>query len=566
MKRLSYESLFHFQNASLSFSKRLTSKHYIASSFMYRIHTSRPVQPESQPFFTQQFIQVHLPPLQIILSPITIKMYVPSKRTLSTLPCLLLFLLLILPLVAQALVLPLNSTDANGCRIGSEFRDGKCRLCRPGHYRFLVPAPDNRPDWIRLPEHDPFQCPDEYDGYNLTTEPSAAEACVPCPAGTYYPFFGSQSAELCLACPAGTTSVPGSRSCAPCPRRRSSTEGSAKCVRCPRGSHLTKPCFRGRSPMGTGCMKCPKGSYASSVNAEECTKCPPGMSTRSVGARWKGMCEKCGTNGVKCSCQRKDKNEPSNAVASYRPIGADSCITCPPGSRAFTPFATSKKMCVSCPNGTMFTAGKGCVECGTGLKSFGRGASICRAKWSDNCPSGSFKTKRGVCHICPPGYSYNAAARQCEQCPNGSVSDGGLQTSCETCAFPEIAPASGIGICSCGRNYFRETGGQKRCVKCAKGRKKDKDLHNDQICQLDCDAVPDQEGCKRGCPKDFGRERGSGNNACKRCEAGLRSPAGEGYCRHARTGCFEADHVRALTLSRFGFYLVCASPDTETLF
>lgn len=103
-------------------------------------------------------------------------------------------------------------------------------------------------------------------------------------------------------------------------------------------------------------------------------------------------------------------------------------------------------------------------------------------------------------------------------------------------------------------------------MKCAKGRKKDEDLHNDERCELDCEAVPDQEGCRRGCPKDFGRERGSESRKCKKCEQGLRSPAGEGYCRNPRTGCFDADHVLALASSRFGFYLVCDSPDAETLF
>lgn len=486
-------------------------------------------------------------------------MYHPQSHSQFALSCLFYFFLL-LPLVVQSLVARLNPTDANGCRLGSEFRAGKCRLCRPGYYRFLLPTPENQPSLGSINEDDPFRCPDQYDEYHITTEFSSAESCVPCPAGTYYPFFGSQSATNCFACPAGTTSVPGSRSCTPCPRGRTSAEGSAKCVRCQRGSHIMKPCFRGRSPMGTGCIKCPKGSYASTMNADECTKCPPGTSTRSVGARWRGMCKKCGTNGVKCSCQYAP--EPSNAVASYRPIGADYCTNCPPGSRAFTPFATSENQCVPCPNGTRFTPTGGCVACSKGLKSFGRGACACRSKWSDRCPSGSFKTKRGVCQTCPAGYSYNAVARQCDRCPKGSVSDGGLQMSCRTCAFPKIAPPNGVK-CFCGRNHKMVWSANTRCVKCGKGRKKDKYLHTDYWCDRDCDSSPEQEGCKRECPKDFGRERQRGSKTCKKCEAGLRSPAGEEYCQNPRTGCYLAEDVLGLAYNRFGLFLTCTSPDLE---
>lgn len=501
-------------------------------------------------------------------------MHHPHRHTPPLLPLFLLSVLLpllLLPLAARAQVVPLNSTDVNGCRLGSEFRLGKCRLCRPGFYRFLVPAPDARPSWIRLPEQAPFLCPEEYSDYDLTTEPSSPESCVPCPAGTYYPFFGAQSAELCIACPAGTTSLPGARRCTPCPRGKTSAHGSAVCVRCRRGSYVTKPCFRGRLPMGTGCMKCPKGYYASSVNAERCMKCPTGTSTRFVGAKWKGMCKKCGTHGVKCSCADTEEGHNNNqatktVTSSYRPVGADVCINCPSGARTFTPFAILKKQCFPCPSGTLFSADKGCTPCPMGLHSFGRGASACRMKWTDACPSGSFKSSRGVCQTCRPGYRYNAANRVCERCPPGSVSGGGLQQSCTACAAPEVAPANGVGPCACGRNYFRERSGMKRCVMCEDGTKKDKEVHNDGSCEPDCEVMPEQRGCKNGCPNGFGRDIRSGGGPCEKCGMGLKSPEGERYCRHPRTGCPVADEVRALALSRFGFYLVCAGPDTETLF
>lgn len=433
--------------------------------------------------------------------------------------------------------IPLNQTDKNGCRIGQEFRDGSCKMCRPGSFRFLGPAD--------IPAQDPFHCGGD-DDFTEKIETSS-NSCRACPAGTYNPFFGGQTASRCQPCPEGTTSGPGARHCKSCRKGTSSSPGTSKCVRCGKGYFITSSSCDSNAK---ACTKCPKGFYSGAPNAISCTACPPGTSTVGTGANGKAICQKCGRGGVKCSCRKGA--EQWNAVASYRPIGHSVCTACPPGTRALTPFATKPEDCVPCPSGTSLVEQEGCKPCPDGEQSFGRGATYCRASRSDDCPFESFKDRTGVCKLCPGGYKMNTMTRQCELCPSGSVSQGFTETTCTTCKFPDVAPPNGDGFCSCGRNFFKDFD-TFECRPCPKGMKLDSEFHENAECELDCDNFPNQTGCKP-CPADHGRDFET--NTCVKCGSGLRSLVGEERCVNPQTGCPKGS-VFGIQSTRYGYSLTC---------
>lgn len=450
----------------------------------------------------------------------------------------LLFLSVIHIRHASAQYYPLNDTDENGCGIGEEFRGGSCKLCRPGTYRFLGPK--------HIPTQDPRQCLIEVEQYPSKIEDSSTR-CLPCPGGTYNPYHGASRYKLCHPCPIGTTSGEGARRCQKCVPGKSSALGSSQCVSCPKGFFLTKPCAKGHAP-DTACTKCPIGTYATARNSATCAKCPQGTSTSRRGATSKDMCKRCGTMGVRCSCQ--ESGEPWTAVGSYRPIGESGCTRCPPGTRAKTPFAISEEECVPCPDGTFFLYKEGCKKCGPGEKSFGIGASNCRKNRDDGCPNDSFKDKSGVCKLCPVGYKKEGL--ECIRCPPGTASQGYTSTRCDKCTFPRVVSPN-EDSCICGHNHFWDIGKTYDCLPCPKGTKMKNEFHSTSECELDCENFPNLPGCKP-CKEDYERNQKTGE--CRQCKPGLRSLVGEELCVDPKTGCPEGFEFK-VSAYKFGIYLVC---------
>ena len=438
---------------------------------------------------------------------------------------------------------PLNTTDEHGCGIGEEFRGGSCKKCFPGTYRFISPYSfGTRPAFECTEIHDHIIKNDDWSYLNI--EPSSSK-CVPCPAGRYNPFHGAQSSSRCLRCPPGTTSAVGSKKCIKCPAGQSSSTGSPRCVTCWRGHFIMNQCSPDGKRWTTKCTKCPKGMYSSGRNNVECTPCPAGTSTKAKGSWSQKFCKPCGTNGVKCSCQKKNiyhVEEPWNAISSFRPIGASVCTNCPPGTRALTPFATKVEQCIPCPLGTEHTRFDGCKKCAEGMKSFGKGASYCRKKWSDKCPSDSFKDAKGVCKRCPVGYAWNLMTRQCKRCPEGSTAGGGSETTCWKCIFPTV-PSPDSGSCACTRGFFQDYYDSK-CKRCPKGTKKEKEVHSDLECDGDCDILPEHPSCQ-GCKE--GNEWDDDSQTCQKCGKGLYSQGGDDRCVVPQTGCAKGQKLSLCT-------------------
>lgn len=408
--------------------------------------------------------------------------------------------------VHSQFLITLNASDPNGCGKGEEFRQGTCKLCPPGTYRFLGPS--------TLPNRALFQCLTLEQSYESKPEPST-DKCVKCPSGTYNPYAGVVSGIRCLPCPPGTRSHTGARQCFKCPGQRSSAQGSPVCGNCPKGFFLTKPCTASNRPKSI-CSKCPRGFYSAQRNSLSCTKCPPGSSTATRGAVSKNMCKPCGSNGVRCSC--RSGSEPWNQVEFFRPIGNAECIRCPPGTRARNPFATSIEQCIPCPINTIHLFQRGCVKCAVGKRTFGRGANGCRATKAAPCPFGLFKGSDVVCKQCPAGYK--RMGRSCMLWPPGTTSPGFDRPSCDMCIFPEVAYDSRTSSCGCARNYFRDDS-SFRCLPCPRGRGIDLDVHNQNTCDVNCTVLPHHASCKP-CAKDFGRDLET--KACTRCPDGLISP------------------------------------------
>lgn len=362
--------------------------------------------------------------------------------------------------------LPLNDKDEKGCCIGEEFRNGTCRLCKPGTYRFFT--------MIDAPAKNPQLCPSPEDQYIFKIPTSDAQ-CVPCPRGTYNPFVGGMHFGRCRPCRVGNISWRGAKRCLPCPSGKSSSLGSPRCVKCRPGFFMTKPCRNGAA-LNSSCTKCPQGTYSNDVNSEECVKCPEGSSTRRSGASSISACKLCGTKGVRCSCRQNGESD--DAVGSYRPIGHSVCTECPPGTKARTPFATKASKCFPCPNGTSATLFQGCKKCGEGQFSYGVGASSCREKEDDECPFKElFKDPSGVCKLCPAGYKFDGD--RCRKCPAGFVSQGYRQKQCEKCDFPFVAPANGEDFCQCARSHIFKFDRKYRCLPCPNGTSVDKESHRE---------------------------------------------------------------------------------------
>lgn len=424
--------------------------------------------------------------------------------------------------VCSSARLYLNGTDKNGCRLGEEFQNGSCQLCPPGTYRFFAPH--------YISSRHPQSCKDPY-ALNTAVDTSNS-ICVKCPPGTYNPFSGAQRFRLCQPCAAGLTSGWGATKCHRCPFGESSVAGSPLCVRCTPGYRLTKPCNVGLFPDST-CTVCGEGYYTDRANSEECIKCPPGSSTTQKGTRSKSGCKICGGGSLKCSCAYEFSSRRSTELYPFfRPVGDPTCTQCPPGTAAYTEFATRLEECKPCPNGTVLDSyDYYCRKCKKGTYSFGSGAEACRAKWDGKCPETFFKDSRGLCIIC--GRGYRRVGGSCRKCPAGTVQNYGHETGCAKCVFPNVALPSAYGPCRCARDYFWEYK-SGLCKRCPYGTVVDRDIHSESDCKPDCDRFPDAEVCT-SCKMDYGRY--GGKSECRKCPKGLRSVAGDDQCKDPKSGC-----------------------------
>ena len=139
-----------------------------------------------------------------------------------------------------------------GCRPGFYLLDTECRSCPQGTFST---------DWGAL----------------------AADACVPCGAGS---FSDASNSTQCTACPPGATQQDaGMRSCEPCPPGAFSGEtGGTSCSLCPPGTHLAVA-------GGSTCELCAAGQFQARYGSSECSRCNSSVEFSSSGD---SACSWCG--------------------------------------------------------------------------------------------------------------------------------------------------------------------------------------------------------------------------------------------------------------------------------
>lgn len=388
--------------------------------------------------------------------------------------------------------------SAQWCPRGSFSDAGRCKLCPEGTY----------------------------------TQIGNQTMCKACPAGTFSSARGAQGVDLCRKCPPGTYAPrPGTSSCTPCPAGTNSRLGATACLSCPAGEGISfgadvcEPCgfktYRGENEETQICQECPRLTNTLRRGAKsmsECVTCPDGTSDN-----FGNGCEAC---------------EPR----FHRPLGdpLPFCRACPRGSFSSVRGSTA---CTLCPAGTFksqpFDAQ--CKPCPAGTKSE-RGAIICN-RIGAGCPASHFRDARGNCASCDKGFFRNRKTNLCEMCPFGSVSSGGLQTSCTRCrglSEPNFDRSS----CVCGIGLYLSRNGH--CSKCLPGTGSEDPSGLGEMC--------DQCFLERAAPV--------AGSVCKDCPAGTIANRDHTQCVTCPPGLVARDPDNWLP-GEFSFENSCVSPRTN---
>lgn len=366
------------------------------------------------------------------------------------------------------------SARAISCPRGHIFNGENCKPCPPGTYR---------------QEKEPF---------------SKDLGCVPCPAGTYQPYVGVFERSFCRPCYPGSFSKrQGATACVSCEEGLFSYFGASKCENCEKGS---RP-----KVYGTGCEPCPRDWYSDRKVNSECKQCPLGTVTRFPGSSSKADCIPCriGQSSSQCDC----------SSAEYRPIGSKECKPCPFGTISLF-GARSLKDCRKCPAGkhrgpTMSS----CQKCSRRHIAYGPGAMLCSRK-DHPCARDHFIDVNGDCRKCQVGFYRSVISKNCQVCKEGTVSYGGIVSSCSKCKNG-LHPREGYNDhCVCPLGRFLKFG---RCRKCPSGTAGSIDNSGKSVCT---ECAKGRFASKRGmsecliCPDGLvSLEKGSVK--CRKCPMGL---------------------------------------------
>ena len=241
-----------------------------------------------------------------------------------------------------------------------------------------------------------------------------AGECQTCSAGKYQKYEGQTS---CLDCGANSVFVSATFGCnCNAGYAYNYATGPQVCNACQPGKYMNAV---GRL---SNCYECWPGQYVGTSGASTCFNCPA-FSTSAVAA---AVCT-CnsgyyGPAGGPCTdtCNTGYTVSGSSCVAcadgTYKATtGTGACTACP-GSSSSPAGSTAASSCV-CPSGTAFDAATNtvCVKlCAQG--QYGTATSC------EDCAVGKYK----------PGYEvYNTL--QCTNCPTGSTTSYGGQTSVDSC-------------------------------------------------------------------------------------------------------------------------------------
>jgi len=325
-------------------------------------------------------------------------------------------------------------------------RIGEC-LCDKGTYQDI---PEGGSQWVCE------SC--EVGTYGNTM---AAEACLPCPAGTYLDVIGATQGVQCKTCPSFSNSPAGTGSIQQCMCNAGYSGSSIDtCVPCTAGTYnddsranpsVCTECDAGKinpnaaATSENACNTCGPGTYALDTRAL-CMVCP--VNTYCVG----GLQKQCvgdfranthnenggGVSADTCVCKKgmyldEDTCTPCE-IGSYCTGVANSITQCPTHS---TSLASSEQGAISdciCKAGYSGEDGQACDPCGVGTFKTLTGNSLCIA-----CGAGRFLplTARSIdaCEDCASGkFSTLLAAGGCTGCAEGTYSEESGKTVCQRCS------------------------------------------------------------------------------------------------------------------------------------
>jgi alpha-tubulin suppressor-like RCC1 family protein len=286
----------------------------------------------------------------------------------------------------KAISTQLDGSDVQAveCSVGS-YTDpllGLCVPCLAGKYS-AVPRSSSVGD-----------CTNCLAGtYSTKAGASSVDTCVACPAGTFSGFVGANNVSFCSTCQAGATAAAGS-------------QGVGECV-CKDGFYLT----------GGNCEICPDGRYCTGNQKNDCPQ-------------WEG--------NIATSPQGSSVVQDCYCKAGYwgRPLGADTCVECPPGSYCTGKRIDGVSQKYACPDKSTTVA--------TATKAATKSTSV------DDCVcEASYKKKLSDTAV----REFLVGARPCACSVTGSAQVCQSDNP-DTCGCSETAVCSGSKTLTCAQGHI----------------------------------------------------------------------------------------------------------------
>lgn len=389
----------------------------------------------------------------------------------------------------------------SGTQADVGFGATKCVPCAPGTFR----------DMTYITRIDQWKC--DACPPNSFADKEGTKQCSLCPPGT----IAEKGSTMCSPCPKNTFRATLRRpDCLPCSNGTVSEPGSAECKHKTRGCPFNtfedrKRACRACAPgerydrKKRDCVRCADDEASPGGAVTKCTKCTgntapaPDLNVFERSQCWcklgykraaDGSCEKCeaGTFGSLRPAgiswnnffryfRRREPECSACDIGSTSVEGATECTVCPPltvsVSDSFAP-----KTCAVCPQGTrpdvvteaslMGTAVQNYAsECVTKRYSCRRGEvrdanGNCGAS-QGGCPWPQRRAFYGVCIACDQYLFWNAAKRNCDDCPIGTVNEASRPHTRTKCTLCQVGADFVKGKCEC-RDGLVKVG--KRCRRC----------------------------------------------------------------------------------------------------
>lgn len=323
--------------------------------------------------------------------------------------------------------------------------DNKCASCGPGSYQDEVghkvckACPPGTGyilsfiDSTYLFQSSPDDCglcpPGSYSQFIINTISGNSRTCRTCHKGTYTNIFG---AVECKTCPEGTRSSKDRTYCFPdCDM----SQPSCKKLSCPPGFERTN------SSDNEVCKRCPKGKVSSSFTRTECFPCYKDRSLYSSGYGYNELVPH--HSQKTCVCKN------GKGFTTLYGEGKGVCEDCP-----YPNLPLQENGLCSCPKGRMLSkSGYSCI-CPVGMIERN---GVCK-----QCEQNDL-SNRGRCSVCTEGFSFSKKRNMCVPCASDKTTKGSnIATKCKPCTLFYINQA-GKKKCGCKRGHHVINGTCKPC-------------------------------------------------------------------------------------------------------